>query len=124
MAEAGMHTWVDNLGNVHGRVEGKEEDAPTLFIGSHYDTVVDGGKYDGALGVVAGISAVKTLLLDVSTLHCVCCQQLMGGSCSVNQLEGRQRIHRTFYLLSTLVPAPFLCTGCGESGNCDLRHPQ
>lgn len=45
---------------------GADADAPAIFLGSHYDTVVDGGKYDGALGIVAGISAVKALLLEVS----------------------------------------------------------
>lgn len=143
MSEAGMTSWVDSIGNVHGRVETRDDDAPawvslaatadlrsssallldgmdwrvesrdddapawvslpwsrlhsclptTLqccpaisrrpppgsdsdlpfavlsnmqYMGSHYDTVVDGGKYDGALGIVAGIAAVKALLLDVS----------------------------------------------------------
>ena len=39
--------------------------APELWLGSHYDTVHDGGAYDGALGIVAGICAVKALLLEV-----------------------------------------------------------
>lgn len=34
-------------------------------MGSHYDTVHDAGKYDGALGIVAGIAAVKAVLLEV-----------------------------------------------------------
>lgn len=63
MAEAGMDTWVDAVGNVHGRVKCQTPNIPAQLIGSHYDTVVDGGKYDGALGIVAGIAAVKTLLL-------------------------------------------------------------
>jgi hypothetical protein len=35
------------------------------MIGSHYDTVHDGGKFDGALGIIVGISAVKAVLLEV-----------------------------------------------------------
>jgi hypothetical protein len=42
-----------------------DPDAPVLMIGSHYDTVHDGGKYDGALGIIVGISAVKAVLLEV-----------------------------------------------------------
>ena len=80
MSEAGMTAWVDSIGNVHGRVESKNDDAPTQYVGSHYDTVVDGGKYDGAMGIIVGIAAVKALLLDVSdgsgvllALACSCC---------------------------------------------------
>ncbi len=39
--------------------------APHILVGSHYDTVHDGGKYDGALGIIAGIAAVKALLVEV-----------------------------------------------------------
>ena len=43
MEKAGMHTWIDGIGNVHGRIEGRSG-GPALIMGSHYDTVVDGGK--------------------------------------------------------------------------------
>ena len=68
MREAGMYTWFDEAGNVHGRLEGtsgKEEKA--LLIGSHLDTVRDAGKYDGALGIVVGIAAVKALNLEATS---------------------------------------------------------
>lgn len=39
-----MRSWMDGVGNVHGRVEGREAGAPALVMGSHYDTVVDAGK--------------------------------------------------------------------------------
>mgnify|MGYP006275084079 FL=1 len=52
---------VDALGTVVGRYEGKEKGQPALLIGSHIDTVVDGGAYDGALGVIAGIGVVEAL---------------------------------------------------------------
>lgn len=70
MKDAGMVTWVDSVGNVRGRTptsrakpKGKEKE-PALLIGSHYDTVIDGGKFDGALGIVVGIAAVKALILE------------------------------------------------------------
>lgn len=53
MREAGLSVSEDALGTVRGRVgEGKR-----LLIGSHIDTVIDAGSYDGPLGVIAGILA-------------------------------------------------------------------
>jgi allantoate deiminase len=44
MEEAGMESWIDVVGNVHGRIGGAFYAAPELVMGSHYDTVLDGGK--------------------------------------------------------------------------------
>ena len=65
MREAGLRTWLDAVGNVHGRVDGKARDAPALILGSHYDTVMDAGKYDGALGIIVAIASVKASILQV-----------------------------------------------------------
>jgi len=62
MREAGLRTWVDGVGNVHGRIDVEGEALPALLVGSHYDTVVDGGKFDGALGIVVPIAAAKAFL--------------------------------------------------------------
>ncbi|XP_021901563.1 FT-interacting protein 1-like [Carica papaya] len=61
MEDAGLRTWVDCMGNVHGRFEGKNASARTLLIGSHLDTVVDAGMFDGSLGIISAVSAVKAL---------------------------------------------------------------
>lgn len=61
MREVGLATRVDTLGTVIGRYEGRTAGAPVLLLGSHIDTVVDAGRYDGALGVVAAIVAVGEL---------------------------------------------------------------
>jgi allantoate deiminase len=61
MAEAGMMTRIDAVGNVIGRYEASLPGAPALLVGSHIDTVTDAGKYDGNLGVLAGIAAVDAL---------------------------------------------------------------
>jgi allantoate deiminase len=58
MIEAGMTTWQDAVGNIWGRYASSVPNAPRLIIGSHLDTVPNGGKYDGMLGVVAAISLV------------------------------------------------------------------
>ncbi|MDI3256995.1 MAG: allantoate amidohydrolase [Kyrpidia sp.] len=61
MREAGMEVRTDPLGNVIGRYPGRKPGAPAFLIGSHLDSVVEGGKFDGALGVVTGIEVVQTL---------------------------------------------------------------
>jgi allantoate deiminase len=57
MRETGLQVFEDALGNVRGRTG----EGPRLLIGSHIESVVDAGRYDGTLGVVAGILAYDTL---------------------------------------------------------------
>ncbi|MDQ0072731.1 N-carbamoyl-L-amino-acid hydrolase [Variovorax boronicumulans] len=52
---------IDAVGNVVGRYEGAAPDAKTLLTGSHYDTVRNGGKYDGRLGIFVPIACVREL---------------------------------------------------------------
>ena len=61
MEAAGMHTRHDAAGNLIGRYEGLEPGLPALMMGSHQDTVRNGGRYDGMLGIVAPITAVGLL---------------------------------------------------------------
>ncbi|RDV27526.1 allantoate amidohydrolase [Alteromonas aestuariivivens] len=61
MAETEMDSWVDAAGNVWGRYASDVPDAPRLILGSHLDTVPNGGRYDGMLGVVAPISLLAIL---------------------------------------------------------------
>ncbi|MEP7253366.1 MAG: allantoate amidohydrolase [Ginsengibacter sp.] len=61
MKEAGLETRIDNAGNVRGRLLSKSPDAKTFLIASHFDTVVNAGKYDGTLGVLAGLDIVENL---------------------------------------------------------------
>src|SRR5438270_1944357 len=61
MEEAGLSTRIDAVGNVVGRYEGTDANAPTLLIGSHIDTVRNAGKYDGPLGVIVAIEAIAEL---------------------------------------------------------------
>lgn len=61
MGAAGLEVVVDPFGTVRGHLAVARPDAPRLLIGSHIDTVADAGRYDGMLGVVAGILAVKAL---------------------------------------------------------------
>ncbi|MEP7067967.1 MAG: allantoate amidohydrolase [Usitatibacter sp.] len=61
MREAGMRADFDALGNVAGRYEGLAPGAPAILSGSHMDTVVDAGKYDGIFGILAPIACVAHL---------------------------------------------------------------
>ena len=52
---------IDAVGNVVGRYHGKEPTAKYLMTGSHYDTVRNGGKYDGRLGILVPLACVREL---------------------------------------------------------------
>lgn len=59
--EAGMAVAVDDMGNMFAQRDGSDGEALPLYIGSHLDTQPTGGKYDGVLGVLAGLEVVRTL---------------------------------------------------------------
>jgi len=61
MKEAGMTVRIDNFGNLIGRLEGKNPEAPVLMIGSHLDSQPYGGRFDGTSGVLAGVEVAMTL---------------------------------------------------------------
>lgn len=52
---------VDDMGSMFARWRGQRSDIPPIAIGSHLDTQPSGGKFDGALGVLAALEAVRTL---------------------------------------------------------------
>ena len=60
MEEAGLTVQEDAVGNIIGSLEGTE-DLPVIVLGSHIDTVPNGGKYDGALGVLTAIEVAHSL---------------------------------------------------------------
>ena len=58
---AGASIRIDAAGNLIGRIEGTEPGLPALVTGSHLDTVPTGGRFDGALGVLAGLEVIRSL---------------------------------------------------------------
>ncbi len=64
MRKDGLDARMDEIGNVVGRYEGTTPGLPALMIGSHYDTVRNAGKWDGPLGIVAGLECVAQLARD------------------------------------------------------------
>jgi N-carbamoyl-L-amino-acid hydrolase len=59
--EIGLALSVDRLGNMAFRREGRDQSRPPVAIGSHLDTQPTGGKFDGALGVLAGLEIMRAL---------------------------------------------------------------
>src|SRR5690625_30332 len=53
--------WEDKFSTLVARREGKNPDAPAIMIGSHYDSVVNGGRFDGVAGVVAALESLRVL---------------------------------------------------------------
>ena len=61
MTQAGLKIHIDRIGNIFGRWNGVNPKAPAILAGSHLDTVVQGGKFDGPVGVIGALEAVRTL---------------------------------------------------------------
>lgn len=61
MTKAGLESEIDAAGNIVGRDQKAMDGAPTLILGSHQDTVVSGGKYDGMLGVALPIAVIEQI---------------------------------------------------------------
>ncbi len=70
MKEAGLKTRVDEAGNIIGRREGTDPSLPPIIFGSHTDTVPNGGKFDGAVGVLGAIECAQVMAENsVKTRH-------------------------------------------------------
>ncbi|MBA3952827.1 MAG: Zn-dependent hydrolase, partial [Rubrobacter sp.] len=61
MEEAGLAVREDAAGNLFGRREGRDPEAPAVLVGSHVDSVLNGGDFDGPLGVLGGIEVLQTM---------------------------------------------------------------
>src|SRR5207302_4593242 len=60
MGEAGLRVTIDQMGNIFGQRPGAEA-LPPVMMGYHADSVPTGGKYDGQLGVLCALEAIRTL---------------------------------------------------------------
>jgi len=61
MREAGLAVREDAAGNLFGRREGSDPGAPAVLVGSHLDSVLGGGDFDGPLGVIGGIEVLQIM---------------------------------------------------------------
>jgi len=71
LAEAGLEVERDGAGNLLGRLRGSRSELPEIWTGSHLDSVPEGGRLDGALGVLAGLEAVERIGRGERTLGVV-----------------------------------------------------
>ena len=60
MRDLGLEVSIDGIGNVIGALAGAEP-GPPVMCGSHIDTVRTGGRYDGNLGVLAGLQVIEAV---------------------------------------------------------------
>jgi len=70
MAAAGLATRLDSIGNLRARLSSPNPRAKTLVIGSHIDTVVNAGRFDGPLGVLLGLAIMEHLQAQNRPLPC------------------------------------------------------
>lgn len=61
MKEAGLEVQIDEIGNIFGRKKGSKTNKGTVMVGSHLDSVINGGMFDGALGVFGALEAVTRI---------------------------------------------------------------
>ena len=67
---AGCSMGLDQMGTMFARREGTDPEALPVYVGSHLDTQPTGGKYDGVLGVLAGLEIIRMLNgLNIRTRH-------------------------------------------------------
>lgn len=95
--ESGLETYTDTAGNLSARLRSETPNARTLLFGSHMDTVPNGGPYDGALGVIAGLEVLRTLQATGEsfpvTLECIAFTDEEGRYCG---LTGSQLLAGTY----------------------------
>lgn len=64
MTDAGLSVEIDDFGNVIGYKIGKKPDLPVVMVGSHTDSVPNGGNYDGVVGVLSAIEVIRSMIND------------------------------------------------------------
>ena len=64
MTDAGLSIEIDDFGNVIGYKIGKKADLPVVMVGSHTDSVPNGGNYDGVVGVLSAIEVIRGMTDD------------------------------------------------------------
>lgn len=64
MTDAGLSVEIDDFGNVIGYKIGKKPDLPAVMVGSHTDSVPNGGNYDGVVGVLSAIVVIRSMIDD------------------------------------------------------------
>lgn len=61
MKRIGLHVYEDSVGNVIGRLDGELKEQPKVMLGSHFDSVRNGGNFDGPAGVVTALEVARVI---------------------------------------------------------------
>jgi len=106
MQEIGLQVHIDRIGNIFGRLDGTNAKSAALLVGSHLDTVVHGGRFDGTLGVIAALEAVRILkeqkIVLLSPVEVVCFvgeessrfgYSTLGSSLVAGEVQGKDLAH-------------------------------
>ena len=64
MIDAGLSVEIDDFGNIIGYKIGKKPDLPVVMVGSHTDSVPNGGNYDGVVGVLSALEVIRSMIDD------------------------------------------------------------
>ncbi|EQC67787.1 N-carbamoyl-L-amino acid hydrolase [Veillonella parvula HSIVP1] len=64
MTDAGLSIAIDDFGNVIGYKSGKNPELPVVMVGSHTDSVPNGGNYDGVVGVLSAVEVIRSMIDD------------------------------------------------------------
>lgn len=62
MNELNLKVKIDDFGNIYGKKEGSDPNLSAVMVGSHIDTVPEGGKFDGVLGVLGALEAIESFM--------------------------------------------------------------
>ena len=91
MEQSGLEVERDAAGNLIGRLRGHRPELPEVWAGSHLDSVPEGGRFDGALGVVAALEAVERVGCRERTLGVVAFRAEETG-CQGSRARCRERL--------------------------------
>ena len=61
LAKLDLEIYEDSAGTIFGKMQGSKKELPSIMIGSHFDSVKNGGNFDGPAGVVMGLEVLRTL---------------------------------------------------------------
>ena len=104
MVEAGLEVRVDLVGNIFGRLPGSSQGLSPIWVGSHIDSVPAGGNYDGPLGTLGALEAVRALrewgVQPRHPIDVVAFVNVVGGKTGSRVLAGEFR-QEVLQLLST-----------------------
>lgn len=90
MQQVGLSVRIDRIGNIYGRREGSDPQAPPVVTGSHIDTVATAGAFDGPLGVLGALEVVRSLndanITTTRALEVACFTEEEGGRFGTDML--------------------------------------